>query len=512
MTLWFDVTDLQWWPRPYLTGIQRTSAGVLSELLTMRSDIRLFAYDHSREMLLEITAPSLPPVVQSYIGASYGVEMDARDIAPELAVVSVDVPNGISLKAPQPVAQASWLSGTDVRQRIRRAASIRLRHWLGHEAVDALREFMKSGRTLLRVIGRKLLRIACEKTDVPGSTAGAVLSILQKAPSGRKLFQPGDICLSLAAAWGLAGYGDIIAENKLGGSVKCINLFYDLIPTLCPQWVAPGQSQFITLWVRQQIQNADILLTISKFQKNEIAKYIEAERLPFPPIEVIRLGDNPSFSANTKMKTGKSNSLPLPRYVPEKKFIICVSTLDVRKNQGLLYHVWRRLAEEFGPECPQLLLIGMPHLLVADLIYQMTNDRLVNRLIIHLHDIADEELAWYYRHCEFTLYPSLYEGWGLPICESLALGKYCIAGSKSSLPEAGGDLVDYFDPLDYLGCYQLVRRAATDPDYVRQRELEVLDKYRPYTWNMTARHVSEIVDHLSSSARRDASDAESRSS
>ena len=151
---------------------------------------------------------------------------------------------------------------------------------------------------------------------------------------------------------------------------------------------------------------------------------------------------------------------------------------------------------ELGPDCPQLVLVGTIHLHVSDFLHQIRNDRLVNRLIVHLHDVADEELAWYYRHCAFTIYPSIYEGWGLPISESLSLGRYCIAGNRTSLPEAGGDLVDYFDPLDFAGCYKLVYRAVTDPDYVRQCEERIRTNYVPHTWAMTAAHISEIVDRI----------------
>jgi len=304
------------------------------------------------------------------------------------------------------------------------------------------------------------------------------------------LFKRGDVCISLAATWGIPRYGDVIAVNTRQSGVNCINLIYDLIPTLYPQWVLPDHHVFITTWVRQQIENADVILTISEFQKKEISNYIADQQLSPKPIEFIRLGDNPNLAASA------NDQLQIPRYVPDRKFAIFVSTIDVRKNQGLLYHVWRQLAEDLGSQCPQLLLIGSEHLHVTDILYQIRNDSRVRGLVVHLRGVTDEELAWYYRHCEFTLYPSFYEGWGLPVSESLSLGKYCIAGNRASLPEAGGDLIDYFDPRDFVGCYNLVYRAVTDPEYVRRCEERIRANYEAHSWAKTAAHISEIVDRL----------------
>lgn len=133
---------------------------------------------------------------------------------------------------------------------------------------------------------------------------------------------------------------------------------------------------------------------------------------------------------------------------------------------------------------------------MAELLYGIRRDRQVNRLIVHLQSVTDDELAWYYKNCAFSIYPSMYEGWGLPVAESLSIGKYCIASGATSIPEIGGDLVDYFDPIDYPACYRLVHRAVTDPHYVRLREEQIRAGYRASTWRGTAGQISELADDL----------------
>lgn len=487
--LWFDVTDLQRWHHSHLTGIQRTAVGVLSELLQLRKDVGLFCYDEATRALQVTTSQSLSEIVRRHLDQA-GSDPDSApavdSYTPAILGEARTSRSHASLAAAlAPVAPLAYATG-----RLRSRSGRFLRPIIGAEMTDALRDFLRSGFHLLRVIKKKL-QSALSRANRIVINAAKKTKIISEGVGVRPIvFQPGDVCLSLSATWGIHRYGETIAENKTKYRFKCVSMIYDLIPTLYPQWLTPGASRVVTLWVRQQIRNADVILTISNFQKQEIAKYIEDERLPSPPVEVVRLGDNPNFYG----RKGASNSPPLPRFVPDRKFAICVSTLDIRKNQSVLYQVWRRLAEDLKEECPQLLLIGTPHLYVTDLLYQIRHDRLVNRLIMPLTGITDEELAWYYRHCLFTLYPSVYEGWGLPISESLAVGKYCIAGDRTSLPEAGGDFVDYFDPLDVPACYRLVRRAIDDPDYVKMRETNIRENYKPYSWRMTAQSISQIVD------------------
>lgn len=487
MTLWIDVTDLYRWGLGHLTGIQRASASVLSELMIARQDVQLFAYDPATQILRKVEINSLPRVVRQHIGVRDGVLPGETDNPPAIIKVQSRGLHDAFVRARLRWGPRLWFLKPAVR-RLRSAFKRQSDKWRSRETVEAVKDFQRSARHLLGLIWRN-------STGRERAARSMVLAPIAPISPDAALFRAGDVCLALSATWGFSRYGDVIAANLRASGARCINTLYDLIPTLFPQWVLAGQSQMITLWVRQQIANAEVILTISEFQKQEISKYIETDRLPRRPIEVIHLGDNPKLMASA------ATSLPLPRYVPERKFVICVSTLDVRKNHGLLYRVWQRLIEELGADCPQLILIGTPHLHVSDFLHQIRYDRSVNRVITHLHDVSDEELAWYYRHCAFTIYPSIYEGWGLPISESLSLGRYCIAANRTSLPEAGGDLVDYFDPFDFVGCYTLVHRAATDPDYVKTYEERIRANYVPHTWAMTAAHISGIVDRLSCADR-----------
>src|SRR5262249_51816784 len=131
---------------------------------------------------------------------------------------------------------------------------------------------------------------------------------------------------------------------------------------------------------------------------------------------------------------------------------------------------------------PPLVLAGSAGWLTGDLQQQLRRDPLVRGRVVHLTGVTNDELHWLYRHCRFSLYPSLYEGWGLPVAECLAHGKYCISSDAASLPEIAGDLIDYHDPLDLPACVRLVRRALFEEGYVEAREERIRREYRPALW------------------------------
>jgi glycosyltransferase involved in cell wall biosynthesis len=164
-----------------------------------------------------------------------------------------------------------------------------------------------------------------------------------------------------------------------------------------------------------------------------------------------------------------------------------VSTVEGRKNHLLLFHVWRRLVDELPPErIPTLVFAGHVGWMVDDLMLQLRRCNYLDGKIALVRDPTDAELRRLYEGCQFTLYPSFYEGWGLPVSESLVFGRPCIIANATSLPEAGGDLARYFDPYCANDAYEVIRRTIADPaDLAAWRE-RVRREFRPTPWTETA--------------------------
>src|SRR5262249_50214974 len=91
---------------------------------------------------------------------------------------------------------------------------------------------------------------------------------------------------------------------------------------------------------------------------------------------------------------------------------------------------------------------------------------------------------------------SIAEGWGLPVAESLSVGKYCVASGTSSLREVGGDLLDYHDPFDLDEAVRLIERAAFDPEFLARKEAAIRERFRDTGWNACGDAIAAAVAPL----------------
>jgi len=131
--------------------------------------------------------------------------------------------------------------------------------------------------------------------------------------------------------------------------------------------------------------------------------------------------------------------------------------------------------------------------LSGDLLSLIQGDVRLRGKLILLHDVSDAALGWLYRHCAFTLYPSFVEGWGLPVAESLAVGKYCVASTAPSIRELSQGLLDQLDPLDFMAWYREVMRLLREPGYLAAKERR-LAHFRPVEWHAAGEHLLGEVD------------------
>ena len=154
----------------------------------------------------------------------------------------------------------------------------------------------------------------------------------------------------------------------------------------------------------------------------------------------------------------------------DSPFVLCVGTLEVRKNGTALLQAWRQLAPRLGDRLPRLVFAGKQGWLIHEFNTTLADDPELARRVRIVDSPSDRELAYLYQHCLFTAYPSLYEGWGLPVGEAAWFGKYVISSNATSLPEVCGGLVDYFDSGDLTALCASLERAITDPQYVRSKE------------------------------------------
>lgn len=295
-------------------------------------------------------------------------------------------------------------------------------------------------------------------------------------------FSRGDTAVLIGAGW-----NESIVLRKLCDVKKTIGIrisqhINDILPIYQPQLFADELPKIFTPYVHMAVENVDIITVISEATRRDIVIFCNEHQLPLPIIKVIRLGDD-----------SKSDLLEMPVGLhPQDKFILSVGTFEIRKNYILLYQALK-LGQLEGRELPKIVIAGRKGWLTGDITHVLSADPFVKDRIIWLDSVRDEELAWLYSNCMFTVFPSLAEGWGLPIVESLQNGKMCLASGVSSMLEIGDGMVDYFLPYDPREVLEKITFYITDERYKAMND-KVKRTYKIHTWDESYQQFRSSVE------------------
>jgi hypothetical protein len=151
---------------------------------------------------------------------------------------------------------------------------------------------------------------------------------------------------------------------------------------------------------------------------------------------------------------------------------------------------------------PALVCVGRVGWKCEALIAELAASNNLDGCVIVYQDVSDTQLRRLYAACLFTVYPSLYEGWGLPVGESLAAGKICVCSTRASLPEVAGDLTPCLDLEDVEAWHATLHRLIQDETARLAAEATIRSRYRPISWASVATTVALSCAAAVSALRR----------
>ncbi len=306
-------------------------------------------------------------------------------------------------------------------------------------------------------------------------------------------FNPGDIFVLSGATWDMVDAA--VLEKMIDRYGVClVVLIADLIPWRFPHQYQSEQavSRFVR-FAELAARRASLVLSISRATSEDFAEFASEVGVKPGRMEVIHLGAS-SPAPHARQPAG------MPEDLLSRGYVLSVGTIQVRKNHQLLYQLWRRFAEEGRDSIPRLVLAGSHGWLTDDLMIQIRTDPRVQGSIIVLNSVDDAELSWLYGHSKFTLYPSFYEGWGLPIVESFQHSKPCLASNTSSMPEAGQGLATHLDPLDFMTWRQEIIRRFEDTSVPVSESEWIRSHFLPRSWQDFSNDFADRVWSLADSS------------
>ena len=296
-----------------------------------------------------------------------------------------------------------------------------------------------------------------------------------------RLVQPGDIVLAMGANWGHPNYYELIETVRLTRGIEFGLLVYDVIPIFGLEWFLPELRHAFADWLKSTLPLADRIFAISQYTADDVERFATQSNIPLrSKPHVVPIGTG--FESRTLAMRIDDEEPPIPG-----GYVLFVSTIEARKNHMLLFRVWRRLLEEKpASEVPTLVFAGRIGWLTSDLVAQLTNTDYLQGKIVVQSNLSDGALERLYRGCLFTVFPSYYEGWGLPVGESLAFGKPCLASCRTSIPEVGGRFCRYFDPDSVTEAYTIINGLIEQPADLAAWEADIRENFRPASWEAGA--------------------------
>ncbi|WP_425073752.1 glycosyltransferase [Sagittula sp. S175] len=337
--------------------------------------------------------------------------------------------------------------------------------------------------------------------------------LVRETPRAGRPFEqvcaPGDHLLQLDLAvqqWQM----QILAEIGKMDVVKHL-LIYDLIPLHAPQLVSHDTAWSFLAWLDEAVNHVDAFLAISEFSHEKFRTYLDkterSGRITTLPLAQDRLPlpDKPQDRVEDRVGRQMTELYPLAKRLRKigreeteifcRPFVICVGTIEARKNIWRVAMAWKKLVEESEREgrgeLPTLVFVGSASHMPQDFQQFMQGTGGCNGYIRIVSGPSDAFLELLYEHCLFSIQVSLAEGWGLPVGESLAYRRTALVGRGSSLPEVGGDLVEYCDPEEIDSIADAARRLL-DADHRAALEARI-SQAKLRSWGDVADDLLRIV-------------------
>ena len=277
-----------------------------------------------------------------------------------------------------------------------------------------------------------------------------------------------------------------LERHKREHGFRYVVMCYDIIPLQFPCMFADHDVAAFRRYWDAMFPLADRILVNSRRVESDIRSYCAAAGLEIAETKVIPLGFDPPPALPR---------IQLPKGLEASRFVLFVSTLEPRKGHAMLVNLWHRLLAARIPQRHRfkLVFVGRRGWKVDSLLQDIDKLSAEEPSLVHFDSVSDDELSALYAAAAFCVYPSRYEGFGLPIIEAFSHGKAVIASTGGALPETVGGLSPCLDPGDEDAWFRELKRWIEDPQARTSYEAEIRATFSWPGWSEVAARFFEAV-------------------
>jgi alpha-1,3-rhamnosyl/mannosyltransferase len=273
----------------------------------------------------------------------------------------------------------------------------------------------------------------------------------------------------------------------LPGDTPTIVTIHDLSVLLHPEWHPAERVVYYERHFQRGLKRCRHLLAVSEFTRQEVIRHLGVSPAR---VSCTRNGIRPGLRPFPEVQVELARTrLQLP-----PRYLLYVGTIEPRKNVLTLLQAYCSLPESFRRVYPLVLAGGWGWNVGAVANYLESEGR--HRGVIHLGYVPDEDLPWLYNGARALVYPSFYEGFGLPPVEMFACGGAVLASTAGAVAETVGSRAHLIHPLDLDGWRQALRRICADDDWWHELRRGTVESARDYTWERCAADTLEVYRSL----------------
>jgi glycosyltransferase involved in cell wall biosynthesis len=269
--------------------------------------------------------------------------------------------------------------------------------------------------------------------------------------------------------------------------VPYMHLGFTTVPVFHDAFIWEYPTHYNTYWLGlfktlgvSAAKKASAVVTVTSYAKDQIAKYSGIDAVNIVPIHI---GPKSSI-AESQLYTATNNY----EHLLNKKYILHVGTIEKRKNLSTLITAFEGLLQN-NPQEINLVIVGQKSnkpTLQDDAIFEMVAaSTLLKERVVFTGYLSDSETAVLYKHAGLYVFPSINEGFGIPILEAFAHRVPVLASNNSCLPEVAGNAAITFDPYNAVALSKLMADTLNDPALIQSLQQKGTERLAHFSWRKT---------------------------
>ena len=281
----------------------------------------------------------------------------------------------------------------------------------------------------------------------------------------------------------------------LRGKIKHVMIVHDLIPKLFPKYVNNLRKRIYQILVHRAIKKADKIIAVSHRTEKDLIQHlrVDAKKITVSYVDVDDI--------YKKEVSDSESQRVMKKYNLEPGYMYNGGGLDIRKNVANILQAYRNLSNKHARHgwLPKLVISGklMPELapLITD-VEKLREMLYLHKQIVLLDYVPQEDLPALYKNASVFIYPSLYEGFGLPVLEAMNQGTPVITSKVSSLPEVGSDAVLYCDPKNVDDLVMVIKNLMNNNHLKAALSMKGRERATHFSWNRFVEKTINIIRDL----------------